>query len=1057
MNEYENRNQNQETGLEIAVIGMSARFPGAKTIEQFWENLKNNVESIHFFSPQELEEAGVNQELLKNPNFVKAWGVLEDIEYFDADFFNYTPKEAEIMDPQLRIFLECAWHALEDAGYNPDTYKGLIGLYAGNAPNAPWLVQNYVSGKINPGGEFAATLLNEHFSTQVSYHLNLKGPGIMIRTACSTSLVAIHMACVGLLGSDCDMALAGGVTVSVPQKTGYLYQQGMIYSSDGHCRTFDAQASGSVFGNGVGVVVLKRLADARADEDFIYAVVKGSAINNDGIRKVGYTAPSEEGQADVIRAAYLMAEVEPESIGCIEAHGTATPLGDPVEIEALKQAFNTNKKGYCAIGSVKSNLGHLNAAAGVAGFIKTVLALKHAQIPKSLNFENLNSKIHLKDSPFYVNTQLSPWKNNAYPRRAGVSSFGLGGTNAHVVLEETPEGTRGLAPLSDQQPSKQYQLVLLSAKTPSALDRTSANLVEFFKQNPEIHLADTAYTLQVGRKAFQYRKMLVCRGKKEAIALLASNSKKVQTFYSKQEHRPVIFMFPGQGDQYINMGIDLYRTEPLFRQEIDRCFEILKPLMGTDPKEILYPGVGRGGFPNPPSPGNSPLERGAPQGWGVSPDINQTKTTQPLVFVFEYALTKLLINWGITPRAMIGYSLGEYTAACISGVFSLEDALKLVFTRGKLMQEAPAGAMLSVPLTEPELTPLLNKDISLAIINGPSCIVAGAKHAIDAFENQMKQKRLLCMQVNMGHAAHSSLMNIIKDEYQNQLEKVTLNKPQIPYISNVNGTWISIEEATDPGYWSTHLCSTVRYSEGINELLAQENAVFLEIGPGRGLGNILRQHPNKKEEHRIIHMIKHPQQSISDDYFLLTKLGQLWLYGHTIDWSAFYQYKKVKPHRIPLPKYPFERHRYWIGQGPLPEGIQVENGSDIEGEQGFTRETVPEPQPLRERPALPEDFVAPRDELEKLIADIWKQVLGFAQISVEENFFDLNGDSLTATQLITRLQQAYPIELSLQEFFEKPTIAHLAEMVKKALIEKIDSMSPEELEALSKQQTTDEE
>lgn len=1047
MNEDENRNQNQETGLEIAVIGMSARFPGAKSINQFWENLKNSVESITFFSDKELEERGINTESLKKTNYVKAWGVLEDIEYFDEDFFNYTPKEAEIMDPQLRIFLECAWHALEDAGYNPDTYEGLIGLYAGNAPNASWLVQNYVNGKINPGGEFTAILLNEHFSTQVSYRLNLKGPSIMMRTACSTSLVSIHMACVGLLGSECDMALAGGVTLSLPQETGYIYQEGMIHSSDGHCRTFDAQASGSVFGNGVGIVVLKRLTDAQADEDFIYAVVKGSAVNNDGIRKVGYTAPSEEGQTDVIRTAYLLADVEPESIGYIEAHGTATPLGDPVEIEALKQAFNTNKKEFCAIGSVKTNLGHLNAASGVAGFIKTILALKHGQIPKSLNFETLNPKIHLKNSPFYVNTELSSWKNNTYPRRAGVSSFGLGGTNAHVVLEEAPsaphaerkaQGEKHTAEDAWNQETPGYQLILLSAKTRSVLDHLSTNLAEFFKQNPEIHLADAVYTLQVGRKAFQYRKMLVCRSKIEAIQLLSGNSKKVHTFYSKPEHRPVIFMFPGQGDQYINMGIDLYRTEPLFRQEIDRCFEILKPLIGHDIKEILYPPAG-----------------GHNSNRAYIPDINQTIITQPLVFIFEYALTKLLINWGITPRAMIGYSLGEYTAACISGVFSLEDALKVVFIRGKLMLEAPAGAMLSVPLTEPELTPLLDKEISLAIINGPSCIVAGSEDAIDAFENRMKQERLVCMRVNMGHAAHSSLMNNIKEEYQNHLEKVTLNKPQIPYISNVSGTWISIEEATDPAYWSTHLCSTVRFSQGINELLEQENALFLEIGPGRSLGNILRQHPHKKEEHRVINMIKHPQQQVSDDYFLLTKLGQMWLYGLSIDWPVFYRYRKEKPLRMPLPKYPFERHRYWIGGSPSQVGVQSDNSSDIEGKHGITREAAPRQQLLRERPSLPDDFVAPRDELEQFIADLWQQVLGFSKISVDENFFDLNGDSLTATQLITRLQQAYPIELSLQEFFEKPTITHLAEMVKKALMGKIDRMSAEEIEELSKEKSKD--
>ncbi len=734
------------TGLEIAVIGMAGRFPGADNCTQFWENLKNGLETISFFSEEELKASRIQPELVKDPNYVKARGVLKDKEYFDASFFGYTPIVAEVLDPQVRIFHECCWHALENSGYEPDTCKGLIGIYAGASSSLKWEALSFLSGKASVLGVFALSLLGRDFlCTQTSYHLNLKGPAVFVQTACSTSLVAIHLACQGLLGGECDIALAGGVTMEPHRKMGYMFQDGLILSPDGHCRAFAATSAGTVGGEGIGIVVLKRLREAAADGDFIYAVIKGSAVNNDGYRKVGFTAPSINGQAEVVLAAQLMANVKPESIGYIETHGTGTPLGDPVEVNALKKVFKTNGKNSCALGSVKTNVGHLDSAAGAAGFIKTVLALKHKLIPPSLHFEAPNPEIDFEDSPFFVNRELTEWKSDKFPLRAGVSSFGIGGTNAHVVLEEWPHSH------ADSASSKEYQIILLSARTRSALDKTAENLANHLKNNPGINLADAAYTLQVGRKAFEYRKILDCFTVKEAVEKLSSPAAgKEDAFVGEEGTKPVVFMFSGQGTQYINMGRDLYQEEPLFRQEMDRCFDILAPIQGFSIKDILYPGDNIPAAPKTRHQVSKPSILPTASSRFFHQDV-----VQPMMFVFEYALARLLIEWGIQPYAMIGYSIGEYVAACLAGVFCLEDALSLVALRGKLMHETPGGVMLSVPMPEQELAPLLNDDLSIAVVNGPSCIVSGPEKAVRRFENQLKDKKYLCMRLSISHAGHS--------------------------------------------------------------------------------------------------------------------------------------------------------------------------------------------------------------------------------------------------------------------------------------------------------------
>jgi acyl transferase domain-containing protein/acyl carrier protein len=871
----------------VAVIGMAGRFPGANNLDEFWQNLLDGVESISFFSDEELKAEGVDPAVLSNPNYVKARAVLQDVELFDAAFFGYFPREAELMDPQQRFFLECAWTALEGAGYNPDTYKGQIGVYAGSRLNTYLLNNLYQHGEHFDSMEPLTAGEQDYLTTRVSYKMNLKGPSIRIQTACSTSLVAVHIACQALLNGECDMALAGGVSITVPQKSGYFYQEGDIASVDGHCRAFDAKARGTVFGSGVAIVVLKRLADALADRDTIHAVIKGSAINNDGAFKIGYTAPSAEGQAQVITEALEIAGIDPETVTYIEAHGTGTQLGDPIEIAALTQAYRakTRTKRFCAIGSLKTNIGHLSVAAGVAGLIKTIQSLRYKLLPPSLHFEQPNPKIDFENSPFYVNTRLSEWITNGAPRRAGVSAFGIGGTNAHVVVEEAPS-------MEKSGPSRTWQLLLVSAKSDIGLETATVNLTEHLTNHSEGNLADLAYTLKVGRKTFDYRRAVVCKDHKDALEVLNKlDAKRVFTSVPKSKDTSVVFMFPGQGSQYVNMTVELYQQELAFRNQVDTCAEILKPHLGLDLRKLLYPS-------------DEQVEKATKQ-------LSQTALSQPALFVVEYALATLLRHWGIRARAMIGHSIGEYVAACLAGVFSLEDALKLVAARGQLMNQIPVGSMLAIPLSEDKVRPLLSDELSIAAVNGPSlCVVAGPNDAINHFEQKISEKNLGCRRLHTSHAFHSRMMEPILQPFTDLVRKVRLNFPTLPYVSNVTGTWISKEQATDPGYWARHLRQTVFFSAGIFELAKVPHEVFLEVGPGQALTAFVRRHPNVASKELVLSLCRHPQSSELDLEFLFKTLGKLWLAGVPIDWFGFYAHERRR--RVPLPTYPFEHQRYWV-------------------------------------------------------------------------------------------------------------------------------------------------
>jgi phthiocerol/phenolphthiocerol synthesis type-I polyketide synthase E len=875
------------TGMEIAVIGMAGRVPGARDVEEFWRNLRDGVESITYLTREEMIEAGENPDLVDLPNYVPVARLIDDIELYDAQLFGSSPREAEIMDPQQRLLLHCAWEALESAGYDSESYPGLIGVYAGSKMNG-YLWNLYSNPRIIQSvGDFQVQISNEkdYVATRVSYKLSLGGPSVTVQSACSTALVAIHLACQGLLAGECDMALAGGIAVRVPIKTGHVYREGEILSPEGRVRAFDAKAQGTIFGNGMGLVVLKRLEDALADGDHIRAVIKGSAVNNDGSVKVGYTAPGVDGQARVVRAAQIAAQVEPDSISYVEAHGTGTLLGDPIEVKALTQAFRarTERTGFCALASVKSNIGHLGAAAGVASFIKAVLALENEAIPPSLLFDEPNPQIDFASSPFFVNTELREWRRNGAPRRAAVSAFGIGGTNAHVILEEAPVP-------APSGPSRPWQLLLLSAKTSTALETITENLRRHLEEHPETPLADAAFTLQTGRRPLEQRRMVVCRDREDAVAALADPRRQV-TGTPELKDPPVVFLFSGQGAQYVGMGRELYEREPLFRDEVDRCCEILEPHLGFDLRRVLYP-----------VPGNEEeAER----------RIGRTAVTQPALFVVEYALARLWMELGVRPEAMIGHSVGEYVAACLAGVMSLEDALALVAARGRLMDALPGGAMLGVPLPEKEVEELLGAQLSLAAVNGPGrCVVSGPEEAVEDLRERLAAQGVACRRLHTSHAFHSQMMEPILAPFLALVSEVPLRAPQIPYLSNVTGRWIREEEATDPGYWVRHLRGAVRFGDGLGELLQDARRVLLEAGPGQTLVSLARQQSGRGAGRVLLTSLRHPKEEQPDQAFFLRTLGQLWIAGVAVDWKRFFEGESRR--RVQLPAYPFEGKRYWI-------------------------------------------------------------------------------------------------------------------------------------------------
>ena len=1005
---------------DVAIIGMAGRFPGASDVAEFWKNLLDGVESIRTFTDEELKQWGIPDSLIQNPNYVKRCPELEKSDYFDAGFFSYTPREAEKIDPQQRVFLECAWDVFEDAGYVPDQIEGSVGVFAGCGMN------NYMLKNLLAHPQMMESLINfqtfigndkDFLSTRVSYKLGLTGPSLSVQTACSTSLVAVQLACLSLKTHQCSMAIAGGVSLQTPRLKGYLYNEGEIFSDDGHCRPFANDATGTVLGEGAGVVLLKRLNDAVRDKDHIYAVIKGAAINNDGFVKIGYTAPSVQGQAEVIALAHDMADVDPETIGYIETHGTGTPLGDPIEVSALTQVFRkkTRKTGYCGIGSIKSNIGHLDVAAGVAGLIKTALIVKHGLIPPSLHVKAVNPELNLSESPFYVNTALTQWDGTLRPRRAGISSFGVGGTNAHILLEEVPE-----QPPLDSNTLSPWHLLVLSARTPAALEERAARLADFIASHPEMDLGDVAFTLQCGRKAFSYRSVCVVGNLEEAKSFLSlEGASRRISGVSPSQGRSVAFMFTGQGAQYINMAKGLYASQPVFKTHFDRCTEILNPLLSLDILEFLFP---------QDADRDKNRER-----------LNDTEISQPVLFALEYSLAQLYMHMNILPAAMIGHSLGEYVAACLSGVFSLEDALKLVAQRGKLMQAQPRGDMLAVSLSENDLRPYLDPSLELAVVNAPErCVVSGTAEAIKELKEALNNKGpdnsgrdVPYTLLHTSHAYHSKMMDGAIEPLKEFIEQIQLNTPTIPFISNVTGTWITEKDATDPDYWARHLRQTIRFSEGIQALLSASYAL-IEVGPGQVLSTLARQNITEKDNScPIISTLRHPQSKDDDEAFFLNSIGRMWVSGIDVNWRML-QGNEGRG-RTPLPGYPFERQRFWIKPTAsyLPLGEQTVP-MDMAHEEPDSRYRMDKDETsLYARPStVTTDYQQPADDLEVKLAGIWQNVLGIQGIGVHDNYFELGGDSLIAAQIISRIRDQWSCHLPIRTLFEFPTIHELADQLR---------------------------
>jgi len=879
---------------EMAIIGMACRFPGAPSIPAFWENLRQGVESIAPLNKAQL--AALPPELANHPNFVPFMGRLEDIQLFDAAFFGLNPAEATATDPQQRLLLECAWEVLESAGYTGEESRSDVGVFAGSGESHYRELLVADRSLTDALGEVQLVIGTgkDHVATRLSYLLNLRGPSVPVNTACSTSLVAVHLACQSLLNRECGMALAGGVSIADIRATGYVYQESSILSPDGHCRAFDASAAGTVPGSGVGLVLLKRLEDALADGDRIHAVIKGSAINNDGNAKVGYTAPGVEGQRQVIQRALVAAGVEPKQISYVEAHGTGTSLGDPIEVEALRQAFGPGlPEGSCALGSVKTNIGHCDSAAGVAGLIKTVLCLEHRVLIPSLHFEQPNPQLGLKQSPFYINTQTIAWPSfNQEPERhespnrqrrfAGVSSFGIGGTNAHVVLGSwdqevrTPEEETNQAPPSS---SREWQLLTFSAHTESALASQQANLADFLKNHAETPLADVAFTLNTRRKGFSVREAFVCRDQDDLLASLASTPRKPRCL-DLSTSPSVVFMFPGQGKAHADLGRDLYQKEKRFREEVDRCCHLLHPLLGLDLSRIL--------FADDPE---SLRELHRPSLW------------QPALFVVEYALAQLWMSWGIKPSAMVGHSLGEYVAAALAGVFDLDVALLLVAERGRGTEKLEPGGMLAVPASEDVVRPYLQGRLSLAAVNAPQlCVVSGPVVEIDRLEQTLAA--LSPIRLESTHAFHSSLVDPLMQPLAQLASGFRLRAPRIPYLSNVTGGWIKDEEAVNPNYWARHLREPVLFASCLRELARKPGRILLEVGPGKVLSDLARR--TFPEMHAITSFAR----GLPDDRAIAMAMAALWQEGIPVDWQEYYNGEKHR--RVSLPTYPFERRRYWV-------------------------------------------------------------------------------------------------------------------------------------------------
>jgi amino acid adenylation domain-containing protein len=1009
----------------IAVIGMAGRFPGARSVDALWANLVAGRDSITQFTLDTLDPS-IPHALRSDPNYVKARGIVDDVEAFDNAFFGISAREAEIMDPQHRVFLEIAWECLERAGYAPDQIEAAVGVFAG--VYTPSYLQRHVLAHpeaIERIGEFQVMVGNDkdYVATRVAHKLNLKGPAIAVHTACSTSLVAIAQAVDSLRLGRCDMALAGAASVTSPPRSGYLYQEGAMLSKDGHTRTFDADATGTAFNDGAAVVLLKRLSDAVADGDQIFAVIRGVATNNDGGGKASFTAPSVQGQAAVVAAAHDDAGVDPRSISYIEAHGTATPLGDPVEVEALTRAFRrgTSDTGFCRIGSAKSNIGHLVTAAGATGLIKTALALATEQLPPTIHFDKPNPKIDFANSPFIVNDRLTPWPRGTQPRRAGVSSFGVGGTNAHAVLEEAPLAVPSPAAVGPQ-------LIQLSAKTRAALDTMATQLADHLEAHPELNLADVAHTLRVGRSPFAHRLAVVGSSGAQIAAALRSSDDPLRAVRALGAAvPPLVWLFPGQGAQYAGMGRELYAHDAAFRAAFDECLEALHGALAFDLKVRMFD--------------------------GGAESLMATGTTQPATFALEYALAKTWLARGAKPAALVGHSVGEFVAAVLAGVMPLADAARLVARRGEMMQALPGGSMLSVRLSLDKLQPMLPAGLSLAAENGPTaCVVAGPTDAIEAWAKALEADGMVARLLQTSHAFHSSMMDAAVAPFEAEVRKVRLAAPQLPIISTLTGALLSAADATDPNYWARHLREPVRFSPALRTALArQANAAFLEIGPRGTLSTLARQHAaaGKGVPVAVPSLGDAPGLEVAQ---LALAQGQLWTLGVQLsDSGAGGDARAGGRRRVQLPSYPFERKRFWLeatqaqpvaesvahtaahsyrAAQPAPAPVALQplpvaaspHPSLVNPPAAAAANPAPVmPMPSPTAPSVPATAGSRQPQLVARLREVFEDVAGtdLSDGDPSTSFVELGLDSLTLTQAALQVKKQFSVALTFRQLMEK--------------------------------------
>ena len=1045
---------------DIAIIGIAGRFPDANNIETYWENLKAGTASVKPSDEEKLLASGMPANVLNNKYFVNASAKLEGATHFDADFFGISNTEATLMDPQIRMLLQTSWHAIENAGYAGNHQDIAIGNFCGMSTNSYLISILETKAKNEAVDPLLYRILNEKdfLATWISYKLNLTGPAMSVQTACSTSLLAIHLACQSLLSEECSMALVGGVCYNSDSNLGYMHSPESIYSKDGYCRPFDKDATGTIMGDGVGVIVVKRAVDAIADNDHIYSIIKGTACNNDGANKQSYTTPSVDFQRDVVLEALAVSDVEPDTIGMIEAHGTGTLIGDPIEVAALTEAFReyTEESNYCAIGSVKSNIGHLDAAAGIASIIKATFCVKEGVLVPSINYKNPNPALQLETSPFYVSQTHTPWPDNFEVRRAGISALGVGGTNVHIIIEEPP--AKSVTPKSEDRPF----VLSLSGHKDESLEIQKNQVVDYLEANSDTSLSDLEFTSLYGRKLMEKRFSCVFENRTDLLAYLKGEEQK-NCYEGSGSLGNAVFLFPGQGSQFSNMATDLYQQDIAFKTDMDYCFDFIQKEYGIDFKPLVFSEDNIG--------------------------LNKTENTQICLFIIEYCLAKSLMRKGVQPQAFVGHSLGEYVAACVVGCISLEDTLRLVFHRGRLMGQMAEGAMVLVRMPEEELEPLLVENVSVCAYNAPGNLVIGGnkksiRQQVALFDfNNVKYKEL-----RVSHAYHTSMMQDALAEYEQILSKVDFNEYEAKVFSSYTGELVNSDQLGSKEYWLEQIINPVKFSTAISNLANYiTNPIFIEVGPGSGLSSFVRTIFNN--EASAVNLL--PKSSTKNNGVINFYKGVALLCAKGVPFGIP---EEQTARRIPLPGYPFTKKHYWKPKvdiqyedfktieesyhfvNPAYESERLRSSLEIHIKDGqkISSDKLDQLNALQEkylqevnlifedtenkveniiemfyedhscevssdhlgnnsssnsRSNISSVFVEPETELEKKIATYWEEILGYQSAGVLDNYFEAGGNSLLATQLINKIISNTDVEISIAEVLSNHTIRDIASLI----------------------------